>query len=430
MSMTKLTPFAAKRTLPSNSSELHQFLMELNAGLPASTSSGTFPAKQAGVQHAEATAAEPRILIIDDEPINIKVMNKYLAELGYTHCSGQSDSRHAIADILRDQPDLVILDVMMPHVSGIQILQDLRNNPQTAHLPVLVLTAAVDRQTRLSVLESGATDFLSKPIDPSELAPRVRNALMVKKYHDGLRHQAENLEIAVQMRTAELEASRQDVIHCLARAAEFRDDDTGHHVLRVGRYSGLIAQALGLSDETVDQIRQAAQLHDIGKIGIPDSILLKTGKLEPEEIARMRKHTYIGKRVIERPQHPEWDTVRKHVQIGVQILDIPRSPVLQMAARIALTHHEWWDGTGYPIGLAGEDIPLEGRITAVADVFDALSSRRPYKPPYPREQCFEMIRQEIGTHFDPAVVQAFFSMRTEIVKTQLELADDDVDVRE
>jgi putative two-component system response regulator len=430
MSATKLTAFPAKRLLPSMSLEMHQFLEELNAGLPTSERAVALVSATTSSASNSSSSAEPRILIIDDEPINIRVMNKYLSELGYTRCSGQTDSRLALTDISRDRPDLVILDVIMPHVTGIQILQELRKNPQTAHLPVLILTAAVDRETRLSVLESGATDFLSKPIDPSELAPRVRNALMVKKYHDGLRHQAENLEIAVQLRTAELEASRQDVIHCLARAAEFRDDDTGHHVLRVGRYAGLIAQALGLSDETVDQIRQAAQLHDIGKIGIPDSILLKTGALDPEEISRMRKHTYIGKRVIERPLHQESDSVQKHVQIGSQILDIPRSPVLQMAARIALTHHEWWNGNGYPIGLAGEDIPLEGRITAVADVFDALSSRRPYKPPYPREKCFQMIREENGTHFDPDVVEAFFSMRSEIVRTQLELTDVDVDVQD
>jgi putative two-component system response regulator len=424
-----LTTFPAKRSVPSTPGEVLHFLMELNAGLPTSAKPHAMKSLHTANQPDFGDTSEPRILIVDDEPINIKVMNKYLTELGYTHCAGQTDSRLALADIARDRPDLVILDVIMPDVSGIQILQELRNNPATAHLPVLILTAAVDRETRLKVLESGATDFLSKPIDPSELAPRVRNALTVKKYHDGLRNQADNLEVAVQMRTAELEASRQDIIHCLARAAEFRDDDTGHHVLRVGRYAGLIAYALGLGDSMVEQIEQAAQLHDIGKIGIPDSILLKTGKLEPEEIARMQKHTYIGKRVIERPQHQEWESVRDHVKIGAQILDIPRSPVLQMAARIALTHHEWWDGSGYPIGLAGEDIPLEGRITAVADVFDALASRRPYKPPYPREKCFEMIREERETHFDPDVVDAFFSMRKEIVQTQLDLADDDVDVR-
>lgn len=411
--------------------DLNQFLADVHAGLPQartdlSPGGKVFTGSVVSSSPTAETGA-PNILIIDDEPINIKVITKYLHELGYTHCTGLSDSRQALYSIANDAPDLVILDVMMPFVTGIEILAKLRANPATAHLPVLVLTAAVDRETRLAVLETGATDFLSKPIDPSELSPRVRNALTLKKFHDSLRHQAQNLENAVRMRTAELEASRQDIIHCLARAAEFRDDDTGQHVLRVGRYAGIIAQALGMSPDEVDQIRQAAQLHDIGKIGVPDSILLKTGKLEPDEFERMQKHTCIGKRVIERlPQH-EWDELRKHVQIGAQILDIPRSPVLQMAARIALTHHEWWDGNGYPLGLAGEDIPLEGRITAVADVFDALSSKRPYKRPFPREKCFQIISEERGTHFDPQVVDAFFSMRDAIVKIQIELADTDID---
>lgn len=397
------------------------FLAEVRQGLPPISNPFT-----AGGAHSSRDAAAPRILIIDDEPINIKVITKYLHELGYSRCTGLSDSRQAIDLITSDRPDLVILDVMMPFVTGIDILGMLRENPETAHLPVLVLTAAVDRETRLAVLESGATDFLSKPIDPSELSPRVRNALTLKKFHDSLRNQAQDLEMAVRMRTAELEASRQDIIHCLARAAEFRDDDTGQHVLRVGRYAGIIARAMGFSPDDADHLSQAAQLHDIGKIGVPDAILLKTGKLEPDEFERMQKHTCIGKRVIERlPQH-EWDELRKHVQIGAQILDIPRSPVLQMAARIALTHHEWWDGNGYPLGLAGEDIPLEGRITAVADVFDALSSKRPYKRPFPREKCFQIIAEERGTHFDPAVVDAFFSMRDQIVKIQIELADADL----
>lgn len=418
-------------TQPDN--DLQHLLADVDQSLPCrqtavgKTAEGTeLPLNSSAVQ---AKSDSPSILIVDDEPINIKVITKYLHELGYTRCQGLSDARQAVAMITREAPDLVILDVMMPFVTGIEILAKLRAKPETAHLPVLVLTAAVDRTTRLSVLESGATDFLNKPIDPSELSPRVRNALALKKFNDSLRHQARDLEVAVRMRTAELEASRQDIIHCLARAAEFRDDDTGHHVLRVGRYAGLIAQAMGLGDEMVEQIRQAAQLHDIGKIGIPDSILLKTGKLEPDEFERMQKHTCIGKRVIERlPQH-EWDELRKHVQIGALILDIPRSPVLQMAARIALTHHEWWNGEGYPIGLAGEDIPLEGRITAVADVFDALSSKRPYKPPFPRERCFQIIADERGTHFDPQVVDAFFLKRDEIVKIQIELADVDTEVR-
>lgn len=402
--------------------DLNRLLEEVNEQLFALPTL-TEPALAAPPRPALPAGAQPSILIVDDEVSNTRLISKFLNNLGYHQCIGLNDSRDAVELIRQNPPDLLILDVMMPHVSGIEILQQLRADPKTCHLPILVQTASVDRDTRLLVLESGATDFLSKPIDASELAPRVRNAITLKKYHDNLKGQAESLDAAVRMRTAELEASRQDVIHCLARAAEFRDDDTGHHVLRVGRYAALIARALGWNEHEVEQIGQAAQLHDIGKIGIPDSILLKTGKLEPDEFERMQRHTGIGKKVIERlPQH-EWDELRKHVQIGAKILDIPRSPVLQMAAKIALTHHEWWNGNGYPLGLAGEDIPIEGRITAVADVFDALSSKRPYKPPFSREKCFGIITEERGTHFDPQVVDAFFSMREEIVRTQIELAD-------
>ena len=258
-----------------------------------------------------------------------------------------------------------------------------------------------------------------------ELAPRIRNVLVVKRYHDTLRNHAQALEEAVRQRTADLESSRMDVIHCLARAVEYRDDQTGRHVERVGRYAGIIAGALGMDDATVTMIEQAAQLHDVGKIGVPDDILLKPGALTPEEFERMQKHTLFGRRIVEQMSDRDWEKLRQHVQIGSRILAAPRSPLLSMAARIALTHHERWDGSGYPIGLAGEDIPLEGRITAVADVFDALSSHRPYKPSYPVDKCFGILRSESGAHFDPKVIDAFFSRRDQIVQTQMDLADSD-----
>ena len=368
-------------------------------------------------------AETTKILIIDDEPINVKVCQKYLKELGYKQCVGLSDSTRAIAQITEDKPDLVILDVMMPVVSGVDILRELRSKPELSQIPVLILTAATDRNTKLSVLELGASDFLTKPIDPSELAPRVRNVLTVKQHQDNLKNYANRLEEAVQHRTIELEASRKDVIYCLARAVEYRDDVTGRHVERVGQYAGIIAVGLGLDDKTVRMLEQAAQLHDVGKVGIPDEILLKPGKLSPDEFEQMQRHTLFGKRIVERMSDHEWNKLRQHVVIGSRILDVPRSPLLTMAARIALTHHERWDGTGYPLGLAGEDIPLEGRITSVADVFDALSSRRPYKPAYPIDRCFEIIREESGSHFDPKVVEAFISKRDLIVQTQIELAD-------
>ena len=370
-----------------------------------------------------AIALTTKILIIDDEPINVKVCQKYLNELGYKRCIGLSDSTLAVSRIAEEQPDLVILDVMMPVVSGVDVLRQIRAKPELSHIPVLILTASTDRSTKLTVLELGASDFLTKPIDPSELAPRVRNVLTVKQHQDGLQNYANTLEKAVQQRTLELEASRQDVIFCLARAVEYRDDVTGRHVERVGQYAGIIARALGMDSGTVEMLEQAAQLHDVGKVGIADEILLKPGKLSPDEFEQMQRHTLFGKRIVERMGDHEWVKLRQHVLIGSRILDVPRSPLLTMAARIALTHHERWDGTGYPLGLAGEDIPLEGRITAVADVFDALSSRRPYKPPYPVDKCFEIITDESGSHFDPKIVSAFISQRELIVQTQIELAD-------
>lgn len=364
-----------------------------------------------------------KILIIDDEPINVKVCQKYLNELGYKRCIGLTDATRAISQIAEEQPDLVILDVMMPVVSGVDILRQIRLKPELCHIPILILTASTDRSTKLCVLELGASDFLTKPIDPSELAPRVRNVLTVKQHQDNLKNYADTLEAAVQQRTLELEASRQDVIFCLARAVEYRDDVTGRHVERVGQYAGIIGRALGMEEARVRMLEQAAQLHDVGKVGISDEVLLKPGKLSPEEFEQMQRHTLFGKRIVERMGDHEWAKLRQHVLIGSRILDVPRSPLLAMAARIALTHHERWDGTGYPLGLAGEDIPLEGRITAVADVFDALSSRRPYKPPYPVDKCFEIITVESGSHFDPDIVAAFISQRELIVQTQIDLAD-------
>lgn len=398
------------------------------ASSPASTmsrgsvSTPSVPALSATAM-ISVTTSTAKILVVDDEPINVKVCHKYLRELGYEQCLGVTDSTRAMATILAERPDLIILDVMMPVVSGVDLLRMIRGHEELAQLPVLILTASSDRTTKLTVLELGASDLLTKPIDPSELAPRVRNALTIKKYHDGLRDHARTLEEAVRVRTADLEASRMDVIHCLARAVEYRDDHTGRHVERVGRYAGLIGEAMGLEVETCRMLQLAAQLHDVGKIGISDDVLLKPGKLTPEEYERMQRHTLFGKKIVEQMSDRDWEKLRQHVQIGSKILEAPRSPLLAMASRIALTHHERWDGGGYPLGLAGEDIPLEGRITAVADVFDALSSRRPYKPAFSLEKCFEIIEQERGSHFDPKVVDAFFSRREQIVQTQIDLAD-------
>jgi putative two-component system response regulator len=363
------------------------------------------------------------IMLIDDEPINIKVARRYLQEAGYKDFIAITDSTIAMDEILAHKPDVIVLDVMMPRISGIELLIAIRSTPQTAHIPVLILTANCERETRLKALDAGATDFLEKPVDPAELLPRVRNSLTIKAHHDHLERQAEELEAAVQKRTVELAASRLEVVQCLARAAEFRDDNTGRHVLRVGRYAGVIGRSLNLADEFVGLLELAAQLHDVGKIGIPDSVLLKAGSLTPEEFDVVQRHCGFGKRVFESASEQESMMLRQHSKLGAQMLNCTSSPLIQIAARTALTHHERWDGTGYPLGLAGEDIPIEGRITAVADVFDALSSRRPYKPAFPLAKCFQILEEGREKHFDPQVLDAFMRARDEIVQIQLEYAD-------
>jgi putative two-component system response regulator len=289
--------------------------------------------------------------------------------------------------------------------------------------PVLILTASTDAATKREALDLGAADFLPKPVDPNDLIPRVRNALTTLVYEQRLANYAEKLEQDVRTRTAELAASREEVIHCLARAAEYRDDITGRHVVRVGRYAGIIARELGCSAADVEMLELAAQLHDVGKIGIPDAILNNHGKLDPEQFAVMQRHCSFAKKILTPLDEHEWRTLQTHSQLGASLLEISSSPLLMLAARIAQTHHEWWNGMGYPLGLAGEDIPLEGRITAVADVFDALSSPRTYKAPIPRDKCLAIMSEDRGTHFDPRVLDAFFARSKEVVQVQMEYMD-------
>lgn len=307
------------------------------------------------------------------------------------------------------QPDLVLLDIKMPRISGLEILETMRKEPEIAQIPVIIVTASNEPKVKLAALRLGASDFLSKPVDPSELMLRLENVLAVKAYQDHLAEYSERLEKQVQSRTEELVRSRQEAIHCLARAGEYRDDDTGHHVTRVGQYSALIAHELGFPKSGIELIEQAAQLHDVGKIGIPDSILHKPGKLEPHEFELIQEHCGIGRRIINPLSHEESIRLKSHTSVGLQIMGSTSSPVLKLAAVIAASHHEKWDGTGYPKGLAGNAIPIEGRIVAVADVFDALSSARPYKKAFPLEKCLAILQEGRGKHFDPRVLDAFFA---------------------
>lgn len=371
----------------------------------------------------DAAAERGKILVVDDEPVNVRVVKRYLTSAGYANVLTTTDAAEVMGLIEKERPDLVLLDIMMPEISGTEILQRLRSHPRLKFLPVLILTANTDPELKQTCLQLGATDFLHKPVDPLDLLPRVRNTLVTKSFQDQLARYAQQLENRVRERTRELEASRREVVHCLARAAEYRDSETGNHVLRVGKFAGVIARQLGFSEEAIDSIEMAAQLHDVGKIAIPDAILHKPGRLDVDELAYMKRHSAIGHAIIQPLQARDCQRLRQHVIAGGQLLAVQSSPLLRLAATIALSHHERWDGTGYPLGLAGEDIPIEARMTSVADVFDALSSARPYKDAMPRQRCFEILEEGRGTQFDPKVLDAFFARADEVVRIQRELVD-------
>jgi putative two-component system response regulator len=364
-----------------------------------------------------------KIAIIDDEPINIKIVRKHLQGVGYEQFVTSSDSVNATEMICREKPDVVLLDVMMPQIDGIQILQEIRANEQLRHIPVLILTASTDAATKLRALNAGATDFLGKPVDPSDLVPRIRNALMVKAHYDHLANYSEQLEQQVRLRTMELEMSRLRVVHCLARAGEYRDGTTGRHVIRVGRYTTLIARELGFGETEARMLGMAALLHDVGKIGIPDSILLKPGALEPSERETMKQHSEFGHRIVGPITEEDWMALQGCSDMTLNAESASQQPLLELAGTIALTHHEKWDGTGYPNGLAGERIPIAGRIVAVADVFDALGNARPYKNALPPAKCLEVMQQDRGRHFDPNVFDAFLRRFDEALRIYSEQSD-------
>ncbi len=366
-----------------------------------------------------------KVMIVDDEEVNILVVEEHLKEDGYRHLFHTSDPFQAQSLAKQERPDVILLDIHMPRLDGFEVLRHFRCDEMLCHTPIVILTSSTDEDEKLHALQLGATDFLHKPVHRGELLARLRNILMAKGYQDHLRQQSETLEAAVRERTSELEASRQDVIHCLARASEFRDTDTGQHIIRVGRYCRIIAEELGMDRDALDLLEQAAKLHDIGKIGIADAILLNPGKLTSEQFAAMQKHSNFGKRIIEGIANSEPDQLRNHAELGSKILHAGRSPLLRLAMKIALTHHESWDGTGYPLGLAKNDIPLEGRITAVADVYDALSSKRPYKPAFSLDKCLAIMEDGRGTHFDPGILDAFLARRDDIIEIQIAHADID-----
>ena len=347
-----------------------------------------------------------RIAIVDDEPATVALAKKYLESGGFKNFICVVDSAEAVDRIRRERADVVLLDLRMPGIDGFDILQAIRRDERNQNVPILFFSADSDDANKIKALNMGATDYLKKPINECELLARVRNSLLAKFHLDDLSNHSQELERAVRNRTKHLAMSRRESLLSLARAAELRDKHIMNHVIRVGRYSAVIANELGFGEERTEFLELAAQLHDVGKIGIKESIVENPGKLTDQEFEMMQQHCAAGADVLRRGQ-PE------------QTL----SPVMQMAAIIAESHHEKWNGSGYPKGLQGEAIPIEARIVALADVFDALGSERPYRKPMDLEECVKFIVHSRGTHFDPKVVDAFLRRRSEIEAIRRELPD-------
>lgn len=326
-----------------------------------------------------------RILIVDDQEVNVRLLEMLLKREGFTSLLGVTDAHKVFAHFVEFQPDLILLDLLMPGLDGFAVMELLRRRiPEGAFLPILVLTADVSPETRRRALALGAKDFLLKPFDQIEVMLRIWNLLETRFLYLQLQERNQQLSTRVEESLRALDEAQVEVIERLAQAAEYRDEETGQHTRRVGRLAARVARTLGLDDEQVELIRRAAPLHDVGKIAVPDTILLKPGRLTAEETACMKTHTTVGARMLADGHHP----------------------LIQLAHEIALFHHERWDGAGYPHGLSGELIPLAARIVAVADAFDALIHARPYKPAWPLSDAVAELQHCAGTRYDPQVVAA------------------------
>ncbi|GAU08374.1 HD domain-containing phosphohydrolase [Desulfoplanes formicivorans] len=348
-------------------------------------------------QSFDPEALTGRILVVDDEPMNRQLMKELLTSFGHEVVCADG-ALQALA-LLDDSCDLVLLDVVMPGMDGLSLAREIRKRSDVGDIPLVMVTSLTSRQCRLEAVEAGANDFIAKPIDVMELRIRVRSMLRMKQAQDGVKQYQAHLEDMVRIKTRALTytvenltlarrsmcQAHRETIRCLAVAAEYRDANVAGHIMRMSKYAALIAENLGLSDEDVTLILEASPMHDIGKIGIADSILLKPGKLTPGE----------------------WNAMKEHSLIGANILDSASSTLIQTGSLIAMTHHEKWDGSGYPRGISGRHIPLFGRICAVADVFDALTTARPYKKTLPMEEALSIMNMVRGKHFDPKVFDAF-----------------------
>ena len=334
------------------------------------------------------------VLIIDDAPITLALLAKLLGNLQDCRPVSYTSAAEALSWCVANDPDLVIVDYMMPEMDGIQFTRRFRLLPGKSDTPVLMVTAVEERELRHRALTMGINDFLNKPFDHIELQARVCNMLALRASQKKVMNRSLLLADEVTKATSEIAARERETLMCLGRAAEYRDPETFEHIQRMSNYSYLIAQRLGLSAEESEKILLGAPLHDIGKIGTPDHILLKRGRLTPHEFESMKMHTLFGSR----------------------ILSDSASPILQAGAQIAISHHEKFDGSGYPKGLKGKDIPLPGRIVALADVFDALTTERPYKVAWGLERACSLIVDSKGRHFDPDVVDAFFASFDDVLK--------------
>ncbi|MBF0626811.1 MAG: two-component system response regulator [Magnetococcales bacterium] len=340
------------------------------------------------------------ILVVDDIPDNITLLTEVLNPHYRTRIATQGETALKIAGSA-SPPDLILLDIMMPGINGYEVCRRLKENPDTRAIPVIFVTVMDDIQDEQQGLELGAVDYLIKPISPAIMLARVRT-------HLALRDQTRELQRLVHERTTELEITRREIIHRLGRVAEFKDYETGLHIVRMSHYVLLLARAAGLGDTSCEILFSAAQMHDIGKIGIPDHILLKPGKLDAEE----------------------WAIMRRHPEMGGAIIGEHADDLLKTARILALTHHEKWDGSGYPKGLQGEEIPLSGRIVAIADVFDSLTSTRPYKQAWSVDNAIRFIDENAGSHFDPKLVQLFKTILPEILRIREQYAEDAREERE
>jgi len=350
---------------------------------------------------------KPVILVVDDQPQNIELLEAYLALQDYEIVTAVS-GKEALWQIYGHPIDLVLLDVMMPGMDGFEVIRRVRQDDANRLLPIILVTALRETEDRVKGIEAGCDDFISKPVDKMELLARVRSLLKVKAYNDLMSNYQKELESDVIKRTEELEqamekikAASLDTIYRLSMAAEFRDDDTGAHIKRVSLYCAVVAHRMGLAKSDIETILYAAPMHDLGKIGIPDLILLKPAKLNESE----------------------WEIMKGHTVIGAKILKGSDAEFIRLGETIALSHHEKWDGSGYPKGLKGAQIPVAGCITAIADVFDALTTKRPYKEAFSIEKSLDLIREGRESYFDPDVVDAFFASQDEILAIRKQYDD-------